>query len=169
MSLDFTLNGRPVHVEAREDESLLETLRQRCGVTSLKDGCAPQGQCGCCLALVGGRAVVTCAMSADKAAGKEVVTLDGLPEAERAQMADAFVAAAGLQCGFCIPGIMLRAKHLLDKTPDPSREDIAKAIDVHLCRCTGYTKIIDAVQLLARARRGEDVPRPLRDGGVGAR
>lgn len=169
MSLEFSLNGQPVSVESRAGETLLETLRGRCGVTSLKDGCAPQGQCGCCLALVGGRAVVTCAMPAESAAGKEVTTLDGLPAAEREQMANAFVAAAGMQCGYCIPGIAMRAKHLLDKTPSPSRDEIAKAIDVHLCRCTGYTKVIDAVELLAKAKRGEAVPKPLRDGGVGAR
>ena len=169
MSIRFTLNGQPTEVEPRSDETLLETLRERCGVRSVKDGCAPQGQCGCCLALVGGRAVTTCAMPVAKAAGKDIVTLEGVTEAERQQMADAFVAAAGLQCGFCIPGSMVRAKHLLDQTPDPSRDEIAKAIDVHLCRCTGYTKIIDAVQLLARARRGEPVPKPEPDGGVGAR
>ena len=168
-TLDFTLNGRPVRVEPREGESLLETLRERCGVRSTKDGCSPQGQCGCCLAIVGGRAVTTCAMPAAKAAGQDILTLEGLSDAERKQMTDAFVAAAGLQCGFCIPGIMVRTKHLLDKSPDPSRDEIAKAIDVHLCRCTGYVKIIDAVQLLARARRGESVPMPQYDGGVGER
>ena len=169
MTVSFTLNGKPVDVEPRADETLLETLRERCGVRSLKDGCAPQGQCGCCLAIVGGKAVTTCANPTAKVAGKDVVTLDGLPDAERQQMADAFVAAAGMQCGFCIPGIMLRTKHLLDKSPSPSRDEIARAIDVHLCRCTGYTKIVDAIELLARARRGEAVPRPQPDGGVGAR
>ena len=169
VTIDFKLNGQPVRVEPRDDESLLETLRDRCGVRSTKDGCSPQGQCGCCLAIVGGRAVTTCAMPASKAAGQEILTLEGLSEAERAQMTDAFVAAAGMQCGFCIPGIMVRTKHLLDKSPDPTRDEIAKAIDVHLCRCTGYVKIIDAVQLLARARRGEEVPKPRYDGGVGDR
>ncbi|MBP6701998.1 MAG: selenium-dependent xanthine dehydrogenase [Vicinamibacteria bacterium] len=169
MTLEFTLNGRPVVVDPRDDESLLETLRDRCGIRSTKDGCSPQGQCGCCLAIVGGRAVTTCAMPASKAAGLEILTLEGLPEAERKQMTDAFVAAAGLQCGFCIPGIMVRTKHLLDKSPDPSRDEIAKAIDAHLCRCTGYVKIIDAVELLARARRGETVAKPQYDGGVGER
>ena len=169
MTLAFTLNGRPIEVAVRDDESLLETLRERCGVTSLKDGCAPQGQCGCCVAMVGGKAVTTCAMPATKAAGKDIVTLEGLAPAERTQMADAFVAAAGLQCGFCIPGIMVKTKHLLDRSPHPDRGEIARALDVHLCRCTGYTKIIDAVELLARARRGEAVPAPLVDGGVGDR
>lgn len=167
--IDFTLNGRPVRVEPREDESLLETLRERCGVRSTKDGCSPQGQCGCCLAIVGGRAVTTCAMPASKAAGQDILTLEGLSDAERTQMTDAFAAAAGMQCGFCIPGIMVRTKHLLDKSPDPTRDEIAKAIDVHLCRCTGYVKIIDAVQLLARSRRGEEVPKPRYHGGVGDR
>ena len=169
VTINFTLNGQPVRVEPRDGESLLETLRERCGVRSTKDGCSPQGQCGCCLAIVGGRAVTTCAMPASKAAGQDILTLEGLGEAERAQMTDAFVAAAGMQCGFCIPGIMVRTKHLLDRSPDPTRDEIAKAIDVHLCRCTGYVKIIDAVQLLARARRGEAVPKPRYDGGVGDR
>ena len=168
-TIDFILNGRPTHVEARDDETLLDTLRHRCGVHSTKNGCSPQGQCGCCLAIVGGRALVTCAIPTAKAAGLEILTLEGIPDAERQQMADAFVAAAGMQCGFCIPGIMLRAKHLLDGNPSPSRAEIAKAIDVHLCRCTGYVKIIDAIELLGRARRGEGVPKVQRDGGVGAR
>ena len=89
-TIDFTLNGRPVRVEPREGESLLETLRERCGVRSTKDGCSPQGQCGCCLAIVGGRAVTTCAMPAAKAAGQDILTLEGLSDAERKQMTDAF-------------------------------------------------------------------------------
>jgi len=167
MSIRFDLNGIPTEVSPAEGESLLTTLRERCGVTSLKDGCSPQGQCGCCLALVGGKAVVTCATKAEKADGKTITTLDGLPESERELIADSFAAAAGLQCGFCIPGIALRAYHLVAKTPEPSRADIAKGIDVHLCRCTGYTKIIDAIELYAKAKRGEEVAAPLADGGVG--
>jgi xanthine dehydrogenase molybdenum-binding subunit len=151
--IQFTLNGRATEIDPRPGESLLEALRERCGVMSTKDGCSPQGQCGCCLALLGGRAGVTCA--------------EGVPADERAMMADAFVASAGLQCGFCIPGIMLRTKHLLDKNAQPTRPEIAKAIDVHLCRCTGYTKILDAVEMIARARRGEGAPAPRDDGGVG--
>jgi aerobic-type carbon monoxide dehydrogenase small subunit (CoxS/CutS family) len=167
--VEFTLNGRPVRVEPRADESLLETLRERCGIRSLKDGCAPQGQCGCCLALIDGHAKVTCAMTAASAAGREVLTLEGLDEADRHLFSKAFAAAAGVQCGFCIPGIALRAKHLLDTHPNPSRHEIARAIDVHLCRCTGYKKIVDAIEWMARGRRGEAIPEPLDDGGVGAR
>ena len=166
--LHFTLNGRAMSVEPHAGESLLRTLRERCGIDSTKDGCEPQGQCGCCLALVDGRPVTTCAFAAHKVAGKDVLTLEGLAADERELLAQSFVAAAGLQCGFCIPGIALRAKHLVDRNPSPTRAEIAKGIDVHLCRCTGYTKIVDAIELYARARRGEGRPEPGVNGRVGA-
>ncbi len=166
-TIDLVVNGEARRVTVREGESLLDCLRDRCGVTSTKDGCQPQGQCGCCVALVDGNAKVTCAMSAEKAHGKSILTLEGVPEAERDLFARAFVQAAGLQCGFCIPGIVMRAKHLLDENPRPTRAEIAKAIDVHLCRCTGYVRILDAIELAAAARRGEATPEPTLDGGVG--
>ncbi len=169
MKVRFSLNGRLVEFEPRPGETLLEALRDRCGVRSVKDGCSPQGQCGACLAIVGERALVTCAMPVENAADKEILTLEGVSEEERGLLADAFVAAAGLQCGFCIPGIALRAMHLLGKNPDPTRAEIAKAIDVHLCRCTGYTKILDAVELFARIRDGEGTLVMREDGGVGER
>jgi selenium-dependent xanthine dehydrogenase len=169
MVVEFTLNGKLVRVEPRADETLLETLRERCAVRSLKDGCSPQGQCGCCLALVDGHAKVTCAMTAASAAGRAVLTLEGLSESDRHLFSRAFAAAAGVQCGFCIPGIALRSKYLLDRNSAPSRDEIARAIDVHLCRCTGYKKIVDAIEWMARGRRGEDIPEPIADGGVGAR
>ncbi|MBW1881446.1 MAG: 2Fe-2S iron-sulfur cluster binding domain-containing protein, partial [Deltaproteobacteria bacterium] len=164
----FILNGEERRVRVRPGEALLDTLRERCGITSVKNGCKPQGQCGCCLALIDGKAKVTCATPTERVAGKEVLTLEGVPDEERALIARAFVAAAGLQCGFCTPGLALRAKHLLDRNPDPSRAEIAKAIDGNLCRCTGYSRVIDAIRYLARARRGEPIPEPVADGGVGA-
>ncbi|MCB9597241.1 MAG: selenium-dependent xanthine dehydrogenase [Sandaracinaceae bacterium] len=167
-TIHLTVNGQPRDLEVAPGESLLETLRDRCGTKSVKDGCQPQGQCGCCLAIIDGQAKVTCATPSEKCDGKSVLTLEGLSDEERAMTAHAFVAAAGLQCGFCIPGLALRAKHLLDKHPSPTRDEIAKAIDVHLCRCTGYVKIIDAIELLAAARRGEPLPPLLETGGVGA-
>ena len=167
--ISITVNGKAHDFDVREDESLLEVLRNRCGVKSTKDGCSPQGQCGCCLALIDGKAKVTCATKARKAGGKEILTLEGIPPEERQMISDAFVAAAGLQCGFCIPGFALRAKHILDNNPNPTREEIAKGIDVHLCRCTGYVKLIDAVELIAKARRGEEIPKPGTDGRVGRR
>ncbi|HEX7436776.1 MAG TPA: selenium-dependent xanthine dehydrogenase [Caldimonas sp.] len=165
--IEFVLNGSPQRVETRDDEWFLETLRERCGITSPKDGCSPQGQCGACVVLVDGHPKTTCAMRARVADGKHVVTLDGLPAAERQQIADCFAATAGLQCGFCIPGIALRAKSITDRDPAPTREAIAHALDGHLCRCTGYVKIIDAIELLAAAKRGEPIPPACTDGRVG--
>ncbi len=141
MAVEFELNGEVVRT-IDPGESLLDALRERCGLTSLKDGCAPQGQCGACLAHRRRRAQGRHLRDARRGrGGKKVVTLEGLSEHERELTARAFVTAHGLQCGFCIPGIALRAKHLLDKNPSPTRAEIAKAIDVHLCRCTGYAKI----------------------------
>ncbi len=167
MMIEFVLNGTPRRVQTRDDEWFLETLRERCGITSPKDGCSPQGQCGACVVLVDGHPKTTCAMRARVADGKHVVTLDGLPAAERQQIADCFAATAGLQCGFCIPGIALRAKSITDRDPAPTREAIAHALDGHLCRCTGYVKIIDAIELLAAAKRGEPMPPACTDGRVG--
>jgi len=168
-SIQFTLNGQPRSVDARDDDSLLDVLRQRCGITSTKNGCQPQGQCGCCLALIDGKPKVTCAMPAKKAEGKQIITLEGVADDDRKLMADSFAAAAGLQCGFCIPGIALRAHAIVGKNPDPSRDEIARGLDVHLCRCTGYVKIIDAVQLYAKSKRDGTHPQPVTAGRVGDR
>jgi selenium-dependent xanthine dehydrogenase len=167
VTVRFTLNGRPIAIEPAPGESLLDALRERGGITSIKDGCQPQGQCGCCLALVDGRPLVTCAFEAARAEGCEVLTLEGLSAREREVVSKAFAAAGGVQCGFCIPGIALRAKHLLDRRPEPSRDEIARAIDGHLCRCTGYTQIVEAIERMARAWRGGELPAPSGDGGVG--
>ncbi len=136
--ITFTLNGEQRRIAVDEGESLLDALRDRCGISSTKDGCQPQGQCGCCLALIDGKPKVTCAQPATKAAGAEIVTLEGLGTEARAMIANSFVAAGALQCGFCTPGIALRAWAFLEKNPEPTRDDIARALDVHLCRCTGY-------------------------------
>jgi len=167
MPLTFTLNGSRCETASPDGASLLETLRTECGILSTKDGCQPQGHCGCCLALVDGRPMITCAMPAEKAAGKDVVTLEGVSAAERDLLARSFVATTGLQCGFCIPGIALRAKSLVDKNPAPSRDDINKALHGHLCRCTGYVKIVEAIDLYARAKRGQADPQPAETGRVG--
>ncbi|HZU99935.1 MAG TPA: selenium-dependent xanthine dehydrogenase [Planctomycetota bacterium] len=166
-TLSFTLNGKAVTTECVAGESLLEVLRERLGVTSPKDGCSPQGQCGCCLALVEGKPLVTCAMPAEKAQGKTVLTLEGLTDEERERIARSFVSVAGLQCGFCIPGIALRAKSVIDKNPDPSAEEIEKALDVHLCRCTGYVRIVEAIQTAARSKREGKMPEVDLDGALG--
>jgi selenium-dependent xanthine dehydrogenase len=166
-AIEFDLNGVRRRVEIAPGESLLEVLRSRCGIVSPKDGCAPQGQCGCCLVLLDGLPKTACAVAAERADRRHVLTLEGLSARERDLTARAFAAAAGVQCGFCIPGIALRAKALLDRQPRPTRQEIAKAIDGNLCRCTGYVKIVDAIDLLARARLGEALPEPGHNGHVG--
>ena len=109
--IEFTLNASERAIEIEDGTSLLEALRDACGMISPKDGCSPQGQCGCCTVIVDGRAVVACAVPAKSVAGKTILTLEGFSEFERDTFADSFIAAGGLQCGFCTPGIVVRAKH----------------------------------------------------------
>ena len=169
--MDFILNGQPVSVDLADGESLLDVLRDRCGVTSVKDGCAPEGSCGACTVLSDGKAVVSCAQKAARFAGREVQTHEGLPAAERARWAESFVAAGASQCGFCSPGVVMKAESLLRKTPDPARSQVVGALAGNLCRCTGYVKIIDAILLNAAARAGVPLPQPDSDcsGRVGSR
>ena len=164
MPLRFTLNGTDREVDARPGESLLDVLRERCGILSVKDGCQPQGQCGCCLALVDGQPKVTCAIAAEKASGRTIVTLEGIDPADRELVASSFAATGAVQCGFCIPGMALRALELIRRNRTPTRDDIARAIDVNLCRCTGYVKIVDAIELMA-ATRGQTGVAPGSDQG----
>ena len=167
--VDFTLNGKPVAIDLRPDMTMLELLREECGITSVKDGCAPEGSCGACTVLMDGRAVVSCAQLATRAAGRSLLTQDGLPAADRERWAQAFVASGASQCGFCSPGIVMKAEALLGRNGDPSREEVAHALAGNLCRCTGYVKIIDAVRLAAAARRGEPIPAIDVSGRVGSR
>lgn len=169
MKVRFRLNGAAREVEWREGASLLSVLRGPLGVTSPKRGCGPAGQCGACVALVNGEPRSACRVQAAEAEGAEVVTLEGLTPAERDTWARAFTATHALQCGFCTPGIVLRAHHLLAVNPSPTREEITAALDDHLCRCTGYLRIVEAIALVSRIRRGERPPEPVTDGGVGAR
>src|SRR5947207_193756 len=157
-SIRFSLNGSAREAQIHDGATLLELIREGCGVTSPKDGCSPTGQCGCCTVLVDGMAKVACAMPADKAGGRHVVTLEGVPERERAVWAKSFALTGGLQCGFCIPGIVMRARSILTKDKRPSRDAIAKGLGAHLCRCTGYVKIVDAIDLAARVLDGGGFP-----------
>ena len=165
--IEFSLNGKPFSARIDHGESLMDVLRDQAGLISPKNGCAPQGSCGCCTVLVNGRALSSCAVPAGKVAGGTVVTLEGLPPRERHVFAKAFSVAGGLQCGFCIPGIVMSAKRLIDRTPVPTRADIAHALNNHICRCTGYVKIIDAIDLAARALQGAPLPEPDWSGKVG--
>ncbi len=146
----FTLNGTPVTVR-RGHPHLLAALREELDVTSPKDGCSPSGQCGCCTVLIDGKAVVSCQQPLAKVEGASVVTLEGVDEAERTAFAEAFSACGGLQCGFCIPGIVMRAKAQIDKKgAELTRAKMAPHLGAHLCRCTGYVKILDAIEAVAQ-------------------
>ena len=162
----FELNGSPIEAWAGHPH-LLAALRDELGVTSPKDGCSPSGQCGSCTVLLDGKARVACQISMEKAEGSLVTTMEGLPGDERIRYAEAFAARGALQCGFCIPGILMRAKALLDKAADQGkvldRDDAARHMGAHLCRCTGYVKILDAVEALASGEVAVALPQ----GGVG--
>ncbi len=167
MEVRFTLNSSECRVEFRAGETLLDLLRGPCGIMSPKRGCQPQGQCGSCVALVDGAPQSTCTVPAASAEGRDVVTVEGLGDATRRRFARAFTATHALQCGFCTPGIVIRAHHLLLTNPAPTRDQVARSLDEHLCRCTGYPKILDAIELLARTPAGAPLPAPVREGGVG--
>jgi aldehyde oxidoreductase len=147
---DFVLNGAPVSVRS-DHPHLLAAIREELDVTSPKDGCSPSGQCGCCTVMIDGKVQISCTYSLDKVAGKDVMTLEGVDEAERTQFSDAFAACGGLQCGFCIPGIVMRAKAQIDKKGAAlQRDDMARHLGAHLCRCTGYVKVLDAIESVAK-------------------
>ena len=148
--LTCTVNGTTVRVRA-DHPHLLAALREELDITSPKDGCSPSGQCGCCTVLIDGKAQVSCQYPMAKVEGRDIVTVEGLPEEERSRFASAFAACGGLQCGFCIPGIVVRAKAQIDKKGAAlTREDMARHLGAHLCRCTGYVKILDAIETVAR-------------------
>ena len=165
----FHLNGEAQEILAPPDQPLLEVLRETFKLKSVKAGCGPQKECGCCLALIDGQPKVTCSVKIAQVQGRAILTLEGVSDNERQLYADAFQAAAGLQCGFCTPGLVLRIKYLTDQDRVLSRSEIAKALDGHLCRCTGYVKIIDAVELIYAAKRDGALPSLVENGGVGAR
>jgi selenium-dependent xanthine dehydrogenase len=149
--LTFTLNGNPTTVSYEPGMDFLEVLREECRVVSPKNGCAPEGACGCCAVLVDGQPVFACLRKPEHLEGRDVVTLEGVPEDMRRVLGDAFVLEGAVQCGFCIPGIVIRASGLLRHGHTHDREEVAKALDGHLCRCTGYARIIDAIQSAGEA------------------
>ena len=163
--MKFMLNGTPVEVRGQHPH-LLAALREELNVTSPKDGCSPSGQCGCCTVMVDGKAVVSCNLAVSRVEGKTVTTVEGLPAATRDTWANAFGACGALQCGFCIPGIVMRAHAQVSrKGASLTRDDMARHLGAHLCRCTGYVKILDAIESVAQ---GQDL-QPERPGGIGSR
>jgi aerobic carbon-monoxide dehydrogenase small subunit len=147
--IELRVNGEPFEAEIWEGESLLYALRERLGFPGSKNACE-QGECGSCSVLLDGRLVCSCLVLAAQAEGHEVVTVEGLAEDGRLhRVQEAFVATGAVQCGFCTPGFVVAAADLLDRTPDPSDDEIREALSGNICRCTGYAKIFDAVRLAA--------------------
>ncbi|MEW6486736.1 MAG: (2Fe-2S)-binding protein [Thermodesulfobacteriota bacterium] len=159
----FTVNGEAVSVRAGAGWNLLRVLREGLGLTGAKEGCGA-GECGACTVLVDGAAVNACLFPAPEAEGRSVVTIEGLAAREEAggvgrlhPIQQAFVDHGAVQCGFCTPGMVLSAKALLDRSPEPDEAEIRTALAGNICRCTGYTQILEAVRAAAQARR--EVPR----------
>jgi aerobic carbon-monoxide dehydrogenase small subunit len=153
MDVTFRVNGEQVRLAVEPRHTLADTLRESVGLTGTHLGCE-HGVCGACTVLVDGEPVRSCLMFAVQAEGTEVTTVEGLsgPGEELHPLQEAFVAHHGLQCGFCTPGMLMSAVHLLEEHPDPSREKIREEMSGNICRCTGYTGIVDAVQAAARDR-----------------
>jgi aldehyde oxidoreductase len=168
--MKFILNGQQKEYDGDPELPLLTYLREGEDITTVKDGCAPQAACGACTVDLNGKAVLACVTPMKKVADGRVLTTDGLGAYRQQVYANAFVEKGGVQCGFCIPGIVMRANALINRNPEPSRADIEKELTPNLCRCTGYKKIIEAIQYAAAAiRREEEIPAPNGNGRVGTR
>ncbi|MGM0240004.1 selenium-dependent xanthine dehydrogenase [Enterococcus sp. AZ103] len=152
----FTVNGQPVTCE--EDKELMHFLRDDLRLTGTKDGC-DSGACGACTVIINGRASKSCLFSLSKVDGKDVTTVEGISQRQKDVFAYAFAKTGAVQCGYCIPGFVVSAVGLLEKNPDPSEKDIRKGIRANICRCTGYVKIIEGIQLAAQMLR-EETPIP---------
>jgi len=150
--LVFSVNGRPVQVEAEPVQPLLDVVRDQLGLLGAHRGCET-AYCGACTVLVDGRAVRSCTFLAARAAGREITTIEGLAgEAGLDPLQAAFVEHGALECGYCIPGMILLAKSFLTEHPQPSEAEVRRALGSNLCRCTGYLKMIEAVQAVAAGR-----------------
>jgi len=158
------LNGKTYRAE--EDMNLLHFLRDELHITSLKNGCS-EGACGACSVLVDDKATRACLLTLARVSGRKIMTVEGLPEREKEVYVRAFAEAGAVQCGFCIPGMTISAKALLDKKPDPEPREIKEAIRGNLCRCTGYVKIEQTILLAAKMLRGEAQPKPSTEAGIG--
>lgn len=152
--INLRLNGHPHEVAVEPHWTLLETVREALGYTGAKEGCGT-GDCGACSMIVDGRLITSCLMLAPQADGHAVTTIEGLSEnGELHPVQKAFVDTGGVQCGFCTPGMVMAATALLESNPSPTLEEIREGLAGNLCRCTGYTKIFEAVELAAERMRG---------------
>lgn len=153
--IQFTLNGEPVEVAFAPHKTLLEVLREDLGLTGTKHGCE-LGECGTCAVLVDGRPILSCLALGLDMEGRAVETIEGMATGGHLHpLQETFADLGAAQCGYCTPGFLLTAKELLDRNPNPTRDEIKQALSGNLCRCTGYIKIYEAVELAAARMRGE--------------
>jgi len=158
MRIEFTLNNKPISVDAPPDISLLTLLRDHLGLTGPKEGCAV-GECGACSVIMDGKLVNSCLVLAPQASGSQITTIEGIHGADGGpnDLQENFIEYGAVQCGFCTPGMVIAGEALLTQTLNPTREEIRTALAGNLCRCTGYQQIVDAIEATAAQRRtGED-------------
>lgn len=152
--IEFVINGKPYELSIPPWKTLLEMIREDLILTGTKEGCG-QGECGSCTVIMGGKTVNSCLVPAVEADNQEIITIEGLADGENLHpIQNAFVEQAGMQCGFCTPGVIISAKSLLDRNPNPSLEEIKEGIAGNFCRCTGYTKIVESISAAAEAMKG---------------
>ncbi|MCX6279971.1 MAG: selenium-dependent xanthine dehydrogenase [Bacteroidetes bacterium] len=144
--IKFFLNNQLICFSGNEELTLLNYIRGSAGITSVKDGCSGQAACGACMVEIDGKAKLSCTQKLKLMEGKRVITMEGIPDKIREIIAQAYVNKGAVQCGFCTPGLIMRTKVLFGENPNPNREEIKKAINLNLCRCTGYIKIVDAIE-----------------------
>ncbi len=155
IKISFTLNGAHREIWTRADRLLVDLLREDLGLTGTKKGCE-QGECGACTVIMNGEAVLSCLMPAQKAEGAEILTVEGMADTKGLHvLQESFLKEGAVQCGYCTPGMLLSAKALLDKNPQPDSAEVARAISGNLCRCTGYASIIRAVKKAAEKKSNE--------------
>ena len=154
MLIEFMLNGKPATVEAPPDITLLALLRDHLNLTGPKEGCSV-GECGACSVIMDGRLVNSCLVLAPQAGGSEIVTIEGIHAADDGpnDLQENFITYGAVQCGICIPGMVIAGEALLMRNPAPSRAEIRTALAGNLCRCTGYQQIVDAIEATARSRQ----------------
>jgi aerobic-type carbon monoxide dehydrogenase small subunit (CoxS/CutS family) len=153
MTLSFRVNGRPVTVDVPPERRLLDLLREDLGLTGTKEGCG-EGECGACTVLVDGKPRLSCLTAAIQVEGRDVLTIEGLAVSGQLHpLQEAFLATAGVQCGFCTPGLIMAAQALLAENPSPTADEVREHLSGNLCRCTGYEQVVEAVLRAAERRR----------------
>ena len=148
--IEFTLNGKPVSITTDPLRRLIDVLREDFGCVGVKEGCS-EGECGACTVIYNGEPVTSCCILAGQADGADIITLEGVSKDGQPDVVQqAFMDAGAVQCGFCIPGMILTAEALLKKNPNPTRDEVKLAISGNLCRCTGYDLIVESIHLAAQ-------------------